>query len=91
MATRPSRLASCFALTSLPLGHLYRLDTGQEHPLFRIRHHGGPSPQARMGYLEHTISLVPAVGRPLAGTDYRAEIRGRDGQMGTHRMLVEGM
>jgi uncharacterized protein YkwD len=56
-------------------GRLYRLDTGEEQPLFRIWHDGGPSPHEQMGYVDHTIALVPEVGSSLAETDYEAEVR----------------
>jgi hypothetical protein len=55
-------------------GHLRRLDTDEEQPLFRIWHDGGPSPHEQMGYVGHTIALVPEVGSMLAATDYEAEI-----------------
>ncbi len=67
-------------------GHLTRLDTGEEQPLFRIWHDGGPSPHEQMGYVEHTIALVPEVGSMLAPTDYEAEISANvDGTVRTFR------
>jgi uncharacterized protein YkwD len=67
-------------------GRLYRLDTGEEHPLFRIWHDGGASPHEQMGYVDNTIALVPEVGSTLVETDYEAEIHATvDGTPQTYR------
>lgn len=55
-------------------GRLTRLDTGEEQPLFRIWHEGGPTEHEQMGYVDNTVALVPEVGSMLVSTDYEAEI-----------------
>lgn len=55
-------------------GSLRRLDTGEAIELFHVWHDGGPSEHEGMGYVQHTIALVPAVGSMLAPTEHEAEI-----------------
>ncbi len=57
-----------------PVGHIVRLDTGDELPFFHLWYDGGPSATESGGYVEGSIALVPEVGSMLARAEYEARI-----------------
>jgi uncharacterized protein YkwD len=56
-----------------PMGHITRLDTGDELPLFHLWWEGGGS-SSEGPYVEGTIALVPEPGTELARAVYEATV-----------------